>query len=593
MNDIGAITRRSTVQALLITTLASSSARLAFAQAPDIEAVSRADTLIATGSPSGGAPTFSQYNDFNQFHPGLDLRASVAMVLEPLFFYSVLPDKMIPWLAEGYEYNKDFTAITVHLRSGIIWNDGAAFDADDVIYTIDILRQNGLGKGDQLYASAMARDIKALVKVDDHTVRIELTHPDPRWFFTYLTVRFTEGLFIVPKHVYAATDAAGLSSFTAIDPTKPGGPVGTGPFRVASMTPERIILDRRDDWWGIKTGFHPPPAMKRVIFIPFTTHEQAAQLIGNTEVDTILEAHVPVMKSLLSRFPDKITTFSGNKPPYGNIDWWPTSLLFNHAQKQFQDVRVRRAISLYLNRKQAVDYAYQGAAEISGVPFPHYPKLAEYFDDTAEQIKRQRLLEYDAKAADALMKEAGAVKDGSGIWTLGGEQMGGDLYYPNSLDAIAPVIAEQLRRAGFKVAANTRPGYRNEVYYGHAAWWLWGHGASVNDPFQTLALYHKRVYRPIGENAFWPSRWRNDEYSALVDKVEALSPDDPAVRPLVDQALSIWLTEQVAVPISQFYHRIPFNTTYWTNWPNDKNPYINPTFWHNTGNLMLLGLQKA
>ena len=155
------------------------------------------------------------------------------------------------------------------------------------------------------------------------------------------------------------------------------------------------------------------------------------------------------------------------------------------------------------------------------------------------------------------------------------------------------MVAEQLRRAGFKVAANNRPGFRNEVYFGKAAWWLWGHGASVNDPFQTLALYHKRVFRPVGENAFWPSRWQNDEYSALVDQIEARAPDDAGVRPLVDQALTIWLREQVAAPISQFYHRIPFNTTYWKGWPNEANPYINPTFWHNTGNLVLLGLQKA
>jgi peptide/nickel transport system substrate-binding protein len=500
---------------------------------------------------------------------------------------------MIPWLAESAEYSPDYTMITVRLRPDTAWNDGTPFTVDDVIYTLDILRQNGQGKGDALYASAMARDIKNLVRVDDHTVRIELTHRDPRWAFTYLTVRFTEGLFMLPKHVYSATNADGLGAFTGLETKGPNGPVGTGPFKITSMTPERIILDRRDDWWGIKTGFHAPAAMKRVIFVPFTTHEQAAQLIANGEVDTILEAHVPVMKSLLSRPGGKITCFSGNKPPYGNIDWWPTSLIFNHDDPQFKDIRIRRAVSLYLNRKQAVDYAYQGAAAILGLPYPRYPELVKYFDDMDATIKKLRILDYDAAAADALMKEAGAVKDGSGVWTLDGKQMGGDLYFPVSLDAIAPVIAEQLRRSGFKVAPNMKPGYRNEVFFGHASWFLWGHGASVNDPFQTLALYHKRVYRPIGENPFWPSRWRNDEFSALVDQIEALAPADPGVRPLVNQALTIWLTEQVAVPISQYYHRIPFNTQYWKNWPSEADPYINPTFWHYTGNLMLLGLQKA
>ena len=608
MKDARGRTRRGWMQMLLRTGAAIALAPAAIAptrrrahaqaaapSAPPASAVQvpRGDTLIATGQPSGGAPTFAQYNDFNPFHPGLDLRSSIAFVLEPLFFYSVLPDKMIPWLAESYDYNADHTAITVKLRRGVTWNDGTAFTADDVIFTLDMLKRNGEGKGDQLYSSAIARDVAGLDRIDDNTLRIRLTHPDPRWFFTYMTVRFTEGMFIVPKHVYGATAPGDMANFTALSPDKPHGPVGTGPFKITSLTAERIVLDRRDDWWGATTGMHAAPAMKRVIFVPFTTHEQAAQLISNGEVDTILEAHVPVMKSLLARFPGRITSFSGNKPPYGNIDWWPTSLLFNHTQAQFQDLRIRRAVSLYLNRKQAVDYAYQGAAEISGLPFPRYPRLVQYFGDMDAKIKELRILDNDVAAADALMKAAGAAKDSGGVWTLKGEQMGGDLYFPISLNAIAPAIAEQLRRAGFKVAANNRPGFRNEVYFGRAAWWLWGHGASVNDPFQTLALYHKRHIRPVGQNAFWPSRWSNDEYSALVDQIEALTPDDPAVRPLVNQALTIWLTDQVAAPISQFYHRIPFNTAQWQNWPNEESPYINPTFWHNTGNLLLLGLRKA
>src|SRR6185437_5366797 len=106
--------------------------------------------------------------------------------------------------------------------------------------------------------------------------------------------------------------------------------------------------------------------------------------------------------------------------------------------------RIRRAISLYLNRKQAVDYAYQGAAAVSGIIYPRYSRLEIYFEDMADTIKKLRIIDYDAQAADTLMKEAGAVKDGSGIWTLNGQQIGGDLYYPVSLDAVAPIIAEQL-----------------------------------------------------------------------------------------------------------------------------------------------------
>lgn len=584
-------TRRRVVKSATVAGV-SAVGGLPWALRASAQEVGRADTFIVTGQPSGGSPTFSQYNDFNVFRPSLDRRSSITHVLEALYYYNVLKDEMIPWLATGFRYNDDFTAVTIDLRKGVTWSDGEAFDAEDVIYTLEMLKRNGQGKGDMFEAPAVARDVKALVKVDDHTVRVELNKPDPRWFFTMLTVRFSnQGLHIVPEHVWRTVDPNKLDTFTALDPSKPTWPVGSGAFRVVEMTPERIILDRRDDWWGIKTGFRQPPQMKRVIFVPFTTHDQAAQLLAKGEVDTILEAQVPMMKSLLGRFPN-ITTFSGKRPPFGNIDWWPTSIFFNHDDPQWQDVRIRRAVSLYIDRNQAIDYAYEGAAEISGLPYPAYPALVPYYEQMAPTIKKLRITDHDPKAADALMREAGAVKDGQGFWTLKGKRMGGDLFHPGSLNAIGPILAEQLRRAGFEAASNSRPGFRDAVYQGKAAWWAWGHGASVNDPYQTLRLYHKVWYRPIGEAPLWPARWQNDAFSAMVDQLQALPPKDPQVQPLVVKALTLWLEQQVAAPICQFYHRIPFNTTYWTGHPTVENPYITPTFWHDTGYLVLHGMKK-
>ena len=72
-----------------------------------------------------------------------------------------------------------------------------------------------------------------------------------------------------------------------------------------------------------------------------------------------------------------------------------------------------------------------------------------------------------------------------------------------------------------------------------------------------------------------------------------MPPTDPAVRPLVDQALTIWLENQVAAPLCQFYHRIPFNTTYWTNWPTEQNPYVNGAHWHLTFAMVLWNLQPT
>lgn len=108
-----------------------------------------------------------------------------------------------------------------------------------------------------------------------------------------------------------------------------------------------------------------------------------------------------------------------------------------------------------------------------------------------------------------------------------------------------------------------------------------------------MRLYHKNAYKPIGQTPLWPARWQNDAYSKLVDQIEELPPTDPRVRGLVKQAWTIWMEDQAAVPIADFYHRIPFNTTYWKNWPSLENPYVPPTFWADTGYLLLLGVKSA
>ena len=69
--------------------------------------------------------------------------------------------------------------------------------------------------------------------------------------------------------------------------------------------------------------------------------------------------------------------------------------------------------------------------------------------------------------------------------------------------------------------------------------------------------------------------------------------DDPAYMDLYLAAMEIWLDNLVDAPIQQWLHRIPMNTTYWTNWPTEDNPYVNGAFWHQTFPLMLHNMEAA
>ncbi len=75
--------------------------------------------------------------------------------------------------------------------------------------------------------------------------------------------------------------------------------------------------------------------------------------------------------------------------------------------------------------------------------------------------------------------------------------------------------------------------------------------------------------------------------------MRVLAPGDPKITDLFKQAMTIYWTDMIDVPVIQWLHRIPMNTTYWTNWPTQDNPYLNGAFWHWTFPLILLNLKAV
>ncbi|MDQ3654321.1 MAG: hypothetical protein M3457_04485, partial [Chloroflexota bacterium] len=90
---------------------------------------------------------------------------------------------------------------------------------------------------------------------------------------------------------------------------------------------------------------------------------------------------------------------------------------------------------------------------------------------------------------------------------------------------------------------------------------------------------------PTGERATYPYRWVNEEYDAIVDEMNLTAEDDPNLTALFGEAMGIWIPALPDIPLVQWFHRIPNNETYWTNYPSAENPYINSAYWHRTAPL--------
>jgi hypothetical protein len=112
-----------------------------------------------------------------------------------------------------------------------------------------------------------------------------------------------------------------------------------------------------------------------------------------------------------------------------------------------------------------------------------------------------------------------------------------------------------------------------------------------------LDLYSSRNAKPIGttagNNSF--ARYSNPEMDALLETMAPLSADDPAFQEAAAKAMGIYWKDTIDCPIIQWLHRIPYNQTYWTNWPTAANPAMgeNGAFWAQTGMLVITGLKKA
>ncbi|MBT6621980.1 MAG: ABC transporter substrate-binding protein [Gemmatimonadetes bacterium] len=554
----------------------------------DLKNVARNRTLILDCiDPGTCAGQMKDYDTFNPYVPGQTSRTGYQFLYEPLYFYNAYgaEDNIIPWIATGHEFNADYTEITINIREGVEWSDGHPWTAHDLVFTINMLKAN---VPLLLFSTDMNTWVKEAVAVDSLTARISLTAPNPRFVFTYFTHNFDNGVPIVPKHIWDGQDS---EVFKNLDLAK-GWPVVSGPYRLALSSPQQRMWDLRDDWWASKIGFKAAPKVERLIFLPYVDEAKRVQLMLANQLDSCGDSRPPNIRSMVEGNP-KITSWTGRDGALGYLDWWPISLGFNNLEWPFSDPQVRRAINFAVNRDQLVEVGWQGSGTPAKVPFPAFPPIRRFTDGIQDLIEQSGVGVYDIEKSAGLMEAGGWQKNGAGMWEKDGKTVKMAINIFGGFQDIGQVLVVQLQRAGFDASFRQISDAYDQMSQGEARAYITGHAGSVRDPYFTMRLYHSRFVQPTGTAAehFW--RWKNTDYDALVDEMGRTAPDDPRLHELFREAMAIWLNEMPSVPLLQWYHRIPHNETYWTNWPSAENPYINSAYWHRTWLLVLLGLQPA
>src|SRR5262247_4104176 len=419
---------------------------------------------------------------WNPYAIGANHQSGPGMFYEPLAYYSAFADKEYLWLAESYTYSPDFKDLTIKTRSGITWSDGVPFSAEDVAYTLNSLRDLG---PKVRWGVDVQQFIQEARVTDPNTVVVTFKVPAPRFFY-FMTYKYDIGVYIVPKHIFQGQD---WTTFKHFDLAK-DRPVTTGPWKVVFVSPEQKVIDRRDEWWAAKAGLAPMPKVERNIWLPNAGEQQTAQAFITNQVDYSMGLQPATFPTIFRQNP-KVITHSGQRPPYGYMDWWPISLYVNNERPPFNDKDVRWALSYFIDRQQIVDVGYLGASVATPLPLPDYPGLRPYIASAKDLLAKHNTLEFNPKKGEEILQRKGWKKDTSGTWTdAQGKPFTLDIIGTGSTGpAIGPVLTEQLKRQGVDATFSLPPDFDIRFQKGQYVGALYGHGGSVNDPYHTLRLY--------------------------------------------------------------------------------------------------------
>jgi peptide/nickel transport system substrate-binding protein len=315
---------------------------------------------------------------------------------------------VIPELATGYEVAEDGLSITIPLNPLASWHDGEPVTSADVKYTLEQIVATPSATASSLIAA-----VETVETPDDHTAVLQLSRPSA----SVIGFLSWYGVFILPAHIYEGTDWATNEANQA--------PIGSGPFRFVSYEPGATVeLEANTEYFG------EGPYLEQLIYqiIPDPNTQVQALLNGEVDfVDGAPNAQVPALEA---------------NPEYkvaGKVYPSPFYIGFNLARTPLDNLDVRRAIGMAVDREQIVATALGGYGTPENRYYPSVIEWASNPDATAPAM--------DIEGANALLDEAGLPMEGESRFSV---QL---LHFTGWQEAAdtATVLKEQLAAIGVDV----------------------------------------------------------------------------------------------------------------------------------------------
>jgi peptide/nickel transport system substrate-binding protein len=426
---------------------------------------------------------------------------------------------LIPGLAESWRTVSE-TVWEFRLRQGVTFHDGSPLEAEDV--AASLRRVPGVANSPGPFTQ-FTRGIASVEVVDARTLRLTTRGPQPL-LPTDLSV-----VNIIPRRF----ETAATAEFRA-----GGAMVGTGPFRFESFTPgDRVTLVRNDAYWG------GAPAWQRVTLriVPNDSARIAALLAG--DVDAVEAAPITQLDALKRRQDIRLWRAVSNRVMFISFDTFrevtPQASARNGQplpSNPLRDVRVRRAISMAINRPAIVERIMENEAIAAG------GLLAEGFFGASPRLTPPA---FDAEGARRLLREAG-YPDGFRLTLTGPNDR-----FPND-EKILQGVAQMLTRIGIETRAEALP-FNTILSQGgppnHAfSAMLLGWGSNTGEASSPLRALIATADRDRGLGVGNRGRYSNPAVDAMIIRAIGMV-DDGQRRALLERATEMAMEDQALAPI--------------------------------------------
>ena len=345
-------------------------------------------------------------------------------------------------LARSWEQSPDRHEWTFHLRTDVRWEDGVPVTARDVKFTLALLTNPQLG----IISPHM---VESVTVANDSTVRVRL--------FNLAALRGLIGDVIFPSHLLQGLNEKDVETWDFWLQ-----PVGDGPYRQLRRIPKTLVeFEINPGYYGTR------PRIERVIVRSVGDTRFAELLSGAVDV---LEGPSAAQSLLLAK-----DSHFGLYHPNGNSIY---GIFWNDSLPLFRDPRVRRALTLAINRREA--------REVLALP-PDFPVVDGPY--TSRQLQRGDLpapLPYDTVQARSLLEATGWFdRDGDGVRERDGRPFHFVVFVPPGRrrvvsEALAVYAQEQLRRVGVRMeiqsvqTAGAPSGHSEAIVLasGGIGWWV-------------------------------------------------------------------------------------------------------------------------